>query len=74
MSSSALATERFWQHSLGSLMRNRSLRVYILFAHPAPRSFCRHILEALCRGLIEAGHAYEVLDHYAPGFTTDREQ
>lgn len=52
------------------------MHVYILFAHPAPRSFSRRVLEAFTRGLEQAGHSLEVNDLYATGFCSelDRDQ
>lgn len=52
------------------------MHVYILFAHPAPRSFSRLVLEEFTRGIDQAGHSYEINDLYATGFRSemDRDQ
>jgi NAD(P)H dehydrogenase (quinone) len=47
------------------------MHVYILYAHPAERSFCRSILEEFTCGLREAGHTYEVGDLYSAGFPSE---
>lgn len=44
------------------------MHVYIVYAHPEKRSFCREVLEAFTRGLSEAGHSYEIGDLYEMGF------
>ena len=45
--------------------------VYILFAHPARRSFSRLVLEAFCKGLEQAGHGYEINDLYQTRFCSE---
>ncbi len=50
------------------------MRVYILYAHPAPRSFSREVLEQFIRGLRDAGHAFEVSDLYAEGFQSEMDE
>jgi NAD(P)H dehydrogenase (quinone) len=47
------------------------MHVYIVYAHPSPRSFSREVLEAFCQGLDEAGHTYELGDLYAMGFKSE---
>ena len=47
------------------------MHAYIVFAHPTRRSFTGAVLDALCRGLDEAGHTFEVGDLYAMGFRSD---
>jgi NAD(P)H dehydrogenase (quinone) len=47
------------------------VHVYILYAHPARRSFCRDVLDAFTRGLDEAGHTFEVADLYAGDFRSE---
>ncbi|MEW6265611.1 MAG: NAD(P)H-dependent oxidoreductase [Thermodesulfobacteriota bacterium] len=49
------------------------MHVYILFAHPSPRSFCREVLEYFTRGLEESGHTHEVFDLYENGFRSEME-
>ncbi len=52
------------------------MHVYVLFAHPARRSFSRLVLEAFLEGLAQAGHDFEVNDLYQTGFQSemDRDQ
>ena len=47
------------------------MHAYIVFAHPTRRSFTGAVLEALCRGLDEGGHTFEVGDLYAMEFRSD---
>ena len=47
------------------------MHAYIVFAHPTRRSFTGAVLEALCRGLDEGGHTFEVGDLYAMEFGSD---
>ncbi len=47
------------------------MHAYIVFAHPTRRSFTGAVLEALCRGLGEGGHTFEVGDLYAMEFGSD---
>lgn len=47
------------------------MHIYILYAHPAPRSFSREVLERFTRGLGDAGHSFEVADLYAQGFLSE---
>jgi NAD(P)H dehydrogenase (quinone) len=47
------------------------MHVYILFAHPDTRSFCRTVLGSFCRGLTEAGHSFEICDLYAENFQSE---
>ncbi len=50
------------------------MRVYILFAHPAPDSFSRAVLAEFARGLSDAGHTFEVNDLYAAGFLSEMDE
>lgn len=50
------------------------MHIYILFAHPARKSFSRNVLYAFTRGLEEAGHSYEVGDLYAMGFRSEMDE
>lgn len=47
------------------------MHVYILFAHPSPRSFSNSVLEAFARGLGDAGHTFEITDLYAMNFKSE---
>ena len=47
------------------------MHAYIVFAHPTRSSFTGAVLEALCRGLDEAGHTFEVGDLYTMDFRSD---
>ena len=47
------------------------MHAYLVFAHPTRRSFTGAVLEALCRGLVEGGHTFEVGDLYAMEFRSD---
>jgi len=40
------------------------MKVLIIYAHPNPMSFTHAILDNFVRGLIEAGHQYEIVDLY----------
>jgi NAD(P)H dehydrogenase (quinone) len=40
------------------------MKVLIIYAHPNPMSFTHAILDNFVRGLIEAGHRYEIVDLY----------
>lgn len=42
--------------------------VLVVYAHPNPQSFTHAVLDQIVRGLVDAGHSYEVLDLYAIGF------
>ena len=35
------------------------MHAYVVFAHPTKRSFTGAVLDALCRGLEQAGHTFE---------------
>lgn len=50
------------------------MHVYVVFAHPARRSFCRDVLEAFTGALRQAGHSVDVHDLYADGFHTDMDE
>ncbi len=47
------------------------MHIYILFAHPAERSFCRDVLETFTEALRQSGHSFEVHDLYKAGFQSD---
>ncbi len=44
------------------------MRVLIVYANQSPTSFCHAILQQFARGLVDAGHEYDVLDLYASKF------
>jgi len=44
------------------------VHVYVLYSHPARRSFSRRVLESFLDGLRSAGHTALVNDLYATGF------
>jgi len=44
------------------------VKVLVVYAHPNPKSFNHAILEELQRGLIDGGHACDVIDLYATQF------
>lgn len=44
------------------------MRVLVVYAHHNPESFTHAVLEQVERGLVDAGHSYEVLDLHAIGF------
>jgi NAD(P)H dehydrogenase (quinone) len=44
------------------------MKVLVVYAHPNPQSFNHAILESFTKGLVEAGHTYEVVDLYAIKF------
>lgn len=45
-----------------------AMHVYVVIAHPNPRSFNHALLEAFAGGLLDAGHTFEVNDLYASCF------
>ena len=47
------------------------MHAYVIFTHPTRQSFSGSVLEALCRGLADGGHTFEVGDLYAMGFRPD---
>ena len=47
------------------------MHIYILFAHPAKKSFSREVLKAFTEGLKKADHTFEVCDLYEINFCTD---
>ncbi|MFZ5517866.1 MAG: NAD(P)H-dependent oxidoreductase [Candidatus Zhuqueibacterota bacterium] len=47
------------------------MHVYILFAHPGTKSFCRAVLTEFTRGLADSGHSYEIADLYGMEFISD---
>jgi NAD(P)H dehydrogenase (quinone) len=50
------------------------MHVYIVFAHPSRKSFSASVLDALTRGLKEAGHTYKVADLYGMGFQSEMDE
>jgi NAD(P)H dehydrogenase (quinone) len=44
------------------------MRVLTVYAHPNPKSFCHAVLEQFTQGLVDAGHASQVVDLYATEF------
>ena len=47
------------------------MHVYVVFAHPSKKSFTRAVLESFTRGLLEAGHTFDIGDLYEMNFKTD---
>lgn len=47
------------------------MKVYVIYAHPNPKSFNHAILESFTKGLAEAGHSFEISDLYADNFKAD---
>ena len=47
------------------------MHVYILFAHPSKKSFTFEVLEAFKKGLVDAGHTFDIGDLYEMDFDTD---
>lgn len=50
------------------------MHVYILFAHPGERSFCRDVLGAFTEGLRMSGHTFQVHDLYRAGYQSEMDQ
>ena len=50
------------------------MHVYILYAHPARKSFCREVLGTFIEALRTAGHSFELQDLYADGFQSDMDE
>ena len=50
------------------------MHVYILFAHPAEKSFCRDVLHTFTEALNQFGHSFVVNDLYKSGFKSDMDQ
>ena len=50
------------------------MHIYILYAHPNQKSFCREVLKHFIQGLAEAGHTHEVCDLYKNGFQSEMDQ
>jgi NAD(P)H dehydrogenase (quinone) len=46
------------------------MKVLIVYAHPNPKSFCHAVLARFADGLVDAGHASEVIDLYAIRFNS----
>jgi NAD(P)H dehydrogenase (quinone) len=49
-------------------MKDNSMKVLTVYAHPNPKSFCHAVLERFTAGLKDAGHTSEVVDLYAIRF------
>ncbi|MGB2698162.1 MAG: NAD(P)H-dependent oxidoreductase [Candidatus Zixiibacteriota bacterium] len=47
------------------------MQVYIVFAHPSKNSFSGEVLESFTRGLIDAGHSFEIGDLYTMNFKSE---
>lgn len=47
------------------------MHVFIVYCHPSEQSFTYNIKESFIRGLIDAGHSYEISDLYAMNFQSD---
>ena len=47
------------------------MHVYILYAHPARKSFCREVLETFIEALRTAGHSFQLHDLYAERFQSE---
>jgi NAD(P)H dehydrogenase (quinone) len=45
------------------------MKVLVVYAHPYPKSFNHAVLESFTQGLRSKGHAVEILDLYAQGFS-----
>jgi NAD(P)H dehydrogenase (quinone) len=50
------------------------MKIYILYAHPAQKSFSREVLRAFTKGLKDTGHSYEINDLYQSGFQSDMDE
>jgi NAD(P)H dehydrogenase (quinone) len=50
------------------------MHVYVIFAHPSRQSFSRRVLDAFTKGLLEAGHTYDVTDLYDMGFLSEMDE
>jgi len=48
------------------------MRVLVVYAHQSPTSFCHAVLDDFARGLVDAGHDYELVDLYASKFNPRR--
>jgi NAD(P)H dehydrogenase (quinone) len=44
------------------------MKILIMYAHSNPKSFCHALLEQFTKGLVDAGHTYEVIDLHATCF------
>jgi len=47
------------------------MHVFIVYTHPSEDSFTRHVRDEFIRGLLSAGHTYEISDLYKMNFQTD---
>jgi NAD(P)H dehydrogenase (quinone) len=50
------------------------MHVYIIYAHPARKSFSREVLQAFTKGLKDAGHIFEINDLYQTGFQSEMDE
>ena len=50
------------------------MQVYIIYAHPARKSFSRDVLQAFIKGLKDAGHIFEINDLYQTGFQSEMDE
>jgi NAD(P)H dehydrogenase (quinone) len=47
------------------------MHVYIIFTHPSKKSFTYAVLESFTKGLMDAGHTFEIGDLYEMNFKSD---
>jgi NAD(P)H dehydrogenase (quinone) len=47
------------------------MHVYIIYAHPSKKSFCRSVLKAFTDGLKSSGHTFEIGDLYEMNFKSE---
>jgi NAD(P)H dehydrogenase (quinone) len=47
------------------------MHIFIVYTHPSEDSFTRHVRDEFIRGLLTAGHTYEISDLYKMNFQTD---
>jgi putative NADPH-quinone reductase len=57
--------------TLPALCHTGAVHVYVIYAHPAARSFSRETLAAFSKGLSDGGHTFETGDLYAMNFQSD---
>jgi NAD(P)H dehydrogenase (quinone) len=50
------------------MLKGFSMNILTVYANPNPKSFCHAILEQFTRGLLDAGHTYDIVDLYAMKF------
>ena len=47
------------------------MHIFIVYTHPSEDSFTSHVRDEFIRGLLSAGHTYEISDLYKMNFQTD---